>query len=37
MSRGWFKPPEVEAYGVDRIAESERTATPWSFVFIAMA
>jgi purine-cytosine permease-like protein len=34
--RGWFKPPEVEAYGVDRIDESERTATPWSFVFIAM-
>jgi purine-cytosine permease-like protein len=36
VSRGWFKPPEVEAYGVDRIAETERTATPWSFVFIAM-
>ena len=34
--RGWFKPPEVEAYGVDRIDESERTATPRSFVFIAM-
>lgn len=34
--RRLFVPPEVEAYGVDRIAESERTATPWSFVFIAM-
>jgi purine-cytosine permease-like protein len=34
--RRWFKPPEIETYGVDRIDDSERTATPLSFMLIAM-